>query len=202
MAQLLHASNEQYEDPLRGDPIQGDLLQPPGVKPVTPSSIPTANDANIHPRRQGSGDVFDRLRKQEEKIYQLQSRLAYLERNAEPPPDYRSGSTQRDQHFLGEPAQSAFGERLKLMPKESADEVAKKLSTDSEIRLFRGKGYKTQFYGSSFPGSLLSDVRVPPILAQICPWLSVAVSGSSSISRGDSQETPSFDTSPNRDSVT
>lgn len=76
---------DDREDPLQGDPIQGDLFQRARVKPLTPSSIVTANDA--FPRRQGSGDIFDRLRKQEERISQLQSRVAYLERNVESPSD-------------------------------------------------------------------------------------------------------------------
>ena len=153
-AQLSNAADDQHEDPLRGDPLQGDLFQHARPKTLNQSIMVTASDG--FPRRQGSGDVFDRLRRQEEKISQLQSRVSYLERNVESPSDY--GSQQRSQHFSTEPIQSTIGEQLTALSK-GPSESERDSSNDTELRLFRGKGFRTQFYGASFPGSLLSDVR-------------------------------------------
>ncbi len=160
-AQLSNAADDQHEDPLRGDPLQGDLFQHTRPKTLTQSTMVTTNDG--FPRRQGSGDVFDRLRRQEEKISQLQTRVQYLERNVESPSDY--GSQQRSQHFFAEPIQATIGEQLNVLSK-GPSESGRDPSNDSEIRLFRGKGFRTQFYGASFPGSLLSDVRALIMILQ------------------------------------
>ncbi len=155
-AQLSKAADDQHEDPLRGDPLQGDLSQHARPKTLFQPTIETANDAFLG--RQDSGDVFDRLRQQEEKMSQLRSRVAYLERNIERPSAY--GSQQRSEHYLAEPIQSTIGQQLNVLSK-GPSEGGRGPSNDTEIRLFRGKGFRTQFYGASFPGSFLSDVRVP-----------------------------------------
>ena len=161
-AQCSNAADDQQEDPLRGDPLQGDLFQHARSKTLTQSTMVTTN--NEFPRRQGSGDVFDRLRRQEEKISQLQTRVQYLERNVESPSDY--GSQQRSQHPFAETIQATIGGQLDGLSK-GPSESSRDVSNDSELRLFRGKGFRTQFYGASFHGSLLSDVRAPTTVLQV-----------------------------------
>ena len=100
-----------------------------------------SDDHPIDPR------VTALLRSQEETISQLQNRIVGLERLV------------NTQHQIP----TKFDSPLQTInaPQLWIDSPAKsKGSRDQELMLFRGKGFKTQFYGQTFTGSIIRDVSL------------------------------------------
>ena len=109
----------------------------PRTVPRPPSvvgSLPTDEREGRCPRTQ-SEDTTARLYAQEERIRQLEYRIIGLEKAT-----HGTTSPERNQAELG----------LYSNPRAAVDK---------EAMIFRGKSFKTQFYGASHPTSYLSYVR-------------------------------------------
>lgn len=96
----------------------------------------------IYPRQQPPEDAPSRLHAQEERIRQLEHRIIGLEKatHGSRPPWPRS-------------ARSPELTQAELKPGSEQRDAARK-----ETMIFRGKDFKTQFYGASYHTSYLSQV--------------------------------------------
>ena len=99
-------------------------------------------------------DVSSRLSWQTTKVMELEARITALEATAINGNE-RSNDCRREV--------LAIDPMISPDPSIVADaRLAQHRSGSTETMLFRGKGFKGQFYGASNPASSISHVRIPP----------------------------------------
>ena len=103
--------------------------------------------------KQVSNDISSKILLQETKIAQLERRILYLERAS-------SKSTGVWESLGRSPPATKLGER-QIVPELDRLNTQQNPSEQNKTMLFKGKGFKTQFYGASNPASLFAHVCPP-----------------------------------------
>jgi len=110
--------------------------------PSVARSFAADEGTDVCPRQQPSEDAPSRLHAQEERIRQLEHRIIGLEK-----------ATHGSRPQWPRPARSPELTQAELKPASEQRDAAMK-----ETMIFRGKNFKTQFYGASYHTSYLSHV--------------------------------------------
>ena len=128
----------------------------PGFMPKATSPHPPPERSNQSSAKnlQTADDFLNKLRTQEDRIRQLEDKLASVDRGQGLLPLYRNELFDRSH----DQSSSYSGLLRGIITKRNVSGTDGDLSDRADTMVFRGKGFKTQFYGPSNPASLHDHV--------------------------------------------